>query len=195
MLSIFKKEVTCMCKHFKVLFLCLILLLTICTPCMAKILRSDDGWIHLTTSDYWHYSSYGGDAANVRLLSIELNNDTRIIVTRGKDKEDYRTYRECNFAADMPEFVAELRCHQLRDKGFNNPKILRSDFLGNGYTFVIHAYKDGIRHTMFETGVAKNYYSYTFQMLANEYNDYEAASVFSTMTIDGLPFSRWLQTF
>lgn len=180
-------------KLIKVILL--VLLLTICMPCMAKVLRSDDGWIHITTSDYWNLSSHGDDPANVRLLSIELNKDTRIIITRGKDKENYRTLRECNFAPAMPETVAYLRCYQLSDRGFNNARVVTWNFFGNGYNLVVHANKDGKRHILYETEIVYNYYRYTFQVFANEYNEYEAARVFSTMTIDGMPLSRWLQTF
>lgn len=182
-----------MCKIIKVIFL--VLLLTVCMPCMAKVLRSDDGWIHITTSDYWNYSSHGGDATNVKLLSIELNKDTRIIITRGKDKENFRTFRECNFAPALPETVANLRCYQLRDRGFNNDRVMTSNFWGNGYNFVIYANKDGKRHILYETEAVYNYYRYTFQVFANEYNEYEATKVFSTITIDGMQLSRWLQTF
>ena len=182
-------------KLIKVILL--VLLLTICMPCMAKVLRSDDGWIHITTSDYWNVSSYGGDDANVRLLSIVLNNDTRIIITRKKNKQDYRTFRESkyDYKSFLAEAVPDLRCSQLRNKGFINAKIDKINLFENGYNFVIHAYKDGKKHILFETEVVYNYYSYTFQVLANEYNEFEAANVFSTMTIDGIPFSRWVHSF
>ena len=181
-------------NRIKLFILALVLSLIVCVPGMAKTIRSNDGRISFTTSDYWSAVSYGDDAVYTELLSIKLNKDTGIMVKKEKTKLGFRSYRDCSYGikSALLEGISKVRCQQLKSQGYDS-KVFKMNVLENALTFVIHSFRGGGKYIIFETEVAKDNFNYSIMMLASDINAYEASAVLSTLTIDGMPFSKWAE--
>ncbi len=176
-------------KLIKVIFF--ILLLTICMPCMAKVIRSDDGRASFLTNDYWYKLSIK-DPVTSEILTIGYGSDTFICLKRSKYAVGFKNFRNCTYAqkSAMREDFINSSMRNLTNQGFyvtlNESNIFDSIITAN-YTLA----KDRKIYHATESYVVKDYYCYCLVQFYTENTLFDIADVCLSLRVDGKNWTDW----
>lgn len=178
----------------KTIFLIFVLLLTVCIPGMAKTIRSADGRVTFTTSDNWQITSLGPDVVFTEMLTVALDKDTGISLYRGKNKFGYRSFNDCSysFKSSYRDSAISSLCESLKTSGYD-VKVTKADIFDNVISVVVHTFKNGQRGYVFHIYTVKDFVCYRIMLVANDYTAKDASMVLQSLTVDGIPYSKWLE--
>ena len=83
-------------------------------------------------------------------------------------------------------------CESFKISGYD-VKVTKADIFDNVITVVIHTFKDGQKGYVFQTFTVKDFVCYRLTLVANDYTAKDASMVLKSLTVDGMPFSKWLE--
>ncbi len=182
-------------KYVKMIILVLILTLVVCATCSAKVIASKAGRFRFVTPDTWYLTSLGGgDAYTVEIVSIGLDKDTAVSVKRSKFALNFRAFRDCTYAQKSVyrDSLFQSSASFAQSRGYS-VKMLGTQILDNSLFIAYELSKGGRKFPVIEHYVVSEYYSYCLLVMASEYTMNEAIKVADTLTVDGIPYKKWVE--
>ena len=182
-------------KYYKTIILALILTLMICVTCSAKVIRSNDARFTFTTPDNWFYTRVGGgDSLTDEVLTVARDKDTIVTLKRSKTYSNYKTLRDVSYAekSKLRDNAIRQTTNNMQRLGYDI-RVAETDIFEGAVGISYHLFKGGKKFYIVESFTMKDYILYSLSLSASEYTNPEAANVFISLTVDGVPFSQWLK--
>ena len=183
-------------KKYMVLLFFILIFICVLPICSAKVIYENSGMISFEAPNNWYYNEVGEDSTTYVLLSVSSNEDSYVSLKQSKFTFPYKTFKELS-----PQDKSTTRDECIRyvikyfaENGYSKPQVAKSDILDNGFVIVYSIMYQGIQYKLFEARFMKDYICYSLVLISPEYNIKEAINVLQSLSIKGVPFTKWINT-